>query len=77
MALVKATLQASLLADFKAISLGSDDAAAKVAEAIANGVDAYMKTATITVAPGILVSTAGSAVAQTGATTSTGTGTIS
>lgn len=33
--------------------------------------------ATVTVAPGIAVSTAGTAAAQTGATTATGTGTIS
>lgn len=75
--LVAATLQAQLEADFKAINLGSDDAAAKVAEAIANRVDAYIKTATVTVSPGIPVSTAGTAVAQTGATTGPGTATIS
>ena len=75
--LVKQTLQAALLADFKSINLGSDDAAAKVAEAIANRVDAYIKTATITVNPGIPVATAGSPAAQTGATTGPGTATIS
>ncbi len=74
--LVKQTLQAALLADFKSIKLGEDDAAAKVAEAIANRVDAYIKTATITVNPGIPVATAGSPAAQTGATTGPGTATI-
>lgn len=77
MALVAATLKAQLEADFKAINLGSDDAAAKVAAAIANRVDAYIKSATVTVSPGIPVSTAGTAVAQTGATTGPGTATIS
>ena len=47
--LVKTTLKTQLEADFKAIDLGNDDAAAKVAEAVANRVDAYIKTATITV----------------------------
>jgi hypothetical protein len=75
--LVSATLKAQLEADFKSINLGSDDAAAKVAEAVANRVDAYIKTATITVNPGIPVATAGSPAAQTGATTGPGTGTIS
>lgn len=76
MALVAATLKAQLEADFNAINLGSDNAAAKVAEAIANRVDAYIKTATITVNPGIPVATAGSPAAQTGATTGPGTATI-
>ena len=44
---------------------------------LAKIITSYIKSATVTVQPGILVSTAGSAVAQTGATTSTGTTTIS
>ena len=44
-----------------------------IAEVIIN----HIKGATITVASGIPVSTTGSATAQTGATTSTGTATIS
>lgn len=51
--------------------------AQNIANAIADGVDAWIKTATVTVQPGITVSTAGSATAQTGATTSQGIGTIS
>lgn len=77
MPLVKATLKAQLEADFKGIKLGEDDAAAKVAEAVANRVDAYIKSATITVAAGIPVATAGSPTAQTGTTTGPGTATIS
>ena len=76
MPLIAASLEAQLLADFKSINLGSDDAAAKVASAIASRVDAYIKTATITVSPGIPVATAGSPAAQTGATTGPGTATI-
>lgn len=43
---------------------------------IANAIIDEIKKATITVAAGIPVSTAGSPTAQTGATTSTGTATI-
>lgn len=69
MALNKALLNQQL----KAIDPTKDDIIDKMVDAI----DTYIKSATITVAPGILVSTAGSPTAQTGATTSTGTGTIS
>lgn len=51
--------------------------AQNIANAIADGVDAWIKTATVTVQSGIPVSTSGSATAQTGATTGQGTGTIS
>lgn len=51
--------------------------AQNIANAIADGVDAWIKTATVTVKSGIPVSTSGSATAQTGATTGQGTGTIS
>ena len=71
--LVKQTLQAALLADFKSIKLGEDDAAAKVAAAIATRVDAYIKTATITVnttVTGICATPAGP-----GTITGTGSGT--
>lgn len=44
---------------------------------MADAIDVYVKSATITVSAGIPVSTAGSATAQTGATTSTGTALIS
>ena len=40
-------------------------------------IDTYVKTGLVTVALGIPVATTGSAAAQTGATTATGTGTIS
>lgn len=51
--------------------------AQNIANAIADGVDAWIKTATVTVQSGIPVSTSGSATAQTGVTTGQGTGTIS
>jgi hypothetical protein len=46
------------------------------AQRLADAIDVYVKTGTVTVAPGIPVSTAGSPTAQTGATTAPGTGTI-
>jgi len=48
-----------------------------LAGAIADAMDAFVKTATVTVSAGIPVSTAGTAAAQTGATTAPGTGTLS
>ena len=51
--------------------------AQNIANAIADGVDAWIKTATVTVQAGIPVSTSGSPTAQTGSTTGQGTGTIS
>lgn len=51
--------------------------ASDLASAIANGVDAWIKTGMVTVQAGIPVSTTGSPVAQTGVTTGPGTGTIS
>lgn len=49
------------------------DFADSIANAVADGVDAWIKTATVTVQPGIPVSTSGGA----GATSGPGTGTIS
>ena len=47
-----------------------------LSSAIADEIDAWIKTATITVNAGISVATAGSPTAQTGATTGPGTATI-
>jgi len=49
------------------------DFADSIANAVADGVDAWIKTATVTVQPGIPVTTSTGA----GTTTGTGTGTIS
>jgi hypothetical protein len=77
MALVKATLKngiKALLTNMRTKEEISDD---EFADQLATLIDTYIKSATVTVAPGIAVSTAGSAAAQTGETTSLGTGTIS
>ena len=63
----------TLKAKLRAIDPSDGDIVDKMVDAI----DEYIKGATVTVAAGIPVSTAGSAAAQTGATTSVGTGTIS
>ena len=75
--LIKATLQAQLAAAFKQIDLGNEDASNKVAEIIADYIDAYIKTATITVnttVTGVCATPAGPGTI-TGA--GSGTGTIS
>lgn len=46
------------------------------AQRLATAIDTFVKSGSVTVAAGIGVSTAGTAAAQTGATTTTGTGTI-
>lgn len=77
MPLIAANLEAQLLSDFKGINLGQDDAAAKVAAAIATRVDAYIKTATITVNTTVTGVCATPAGPGTITGSGTGTGTIS
>jgi len=83
MALNKATLAAGLKAVFDGVSpeasgiTNPEQLRQKVANEMADVIDTYIKSATVTVASGISVSTAGTAAAQTGATTGTGNGTIS
>jgi hypothetical protein len=78
MALVPSDLQASLNAAFtKAKNDKTSQAQANLCQDLATAFDTYIKSATITVATGIPVATAGTAVAQTGATTAPGTGTLS
>ena len=50
--------------------------AQELSTAIADEMDAWIKTGMVTVQPGIPVATAGSPTAQTGTTTGPGTGTI-
>lgn len=83
MALDKTGLKNALKSIFDGVSpdaTGEIDPAIlreKVAEEMADAIDTFVKTASVTVAQGIPVSTTGSATAQTGQTTATGTGTIS
>lgn len=72
MPLIKDTLKAQLLAVFL-----KENTPDEAADQIATAIDSYIKTATITIVPGIPVATAGTAAAQTGETTGPGTGSIS
>lgn len=80
MALVKDTLKADILKAFdkqKNKTSDADAALNDLAALLADAVDKYIKSATVTVAAGIPVATAGSPTAQTGTTTAPATGTIS
>lgn len=77
MALNKAALQAGILQLMTDMRKKTEVADAEYAERLSTLIDDYVKTGMVTVALGIPVSTTGSATAQTGATTATGTGTIS
>ena len=87
MALATKVLQANLQRKIKAILDAPFDEksdpeqvkmkfAQELSTAIADEMDAWIKTGMVTVQPGIPVATAGSPTAQTGATTGPGTGTI-
>lgn len=76
MPLNKAALKAGIQSLAKNIA-DNEGSYADFADGLANLIDTFVKTGTVTVAAGIAVSTAGSAAAQTGATTAPGTGTIS
>ena len=87
MALATQVLQANLQRKIKAILDAPFDEksdpeqvkmkfAQELSTAIADEMDAWIKTGMVIVQPGIPVATAGSPTAQTGATTGPGTGTI-
>lgn len=77
MALVKEILKQDIKTGLEKIKADDGvDIPGKMAEVISEAVDKYIKTATVTVSAGIPVSTAGTAAAQTGATTGPGTGTL-
>lgn len=87
MALATQVLQANLQRKIKAILDAPFDEksdpeqvkmkfAQELSTAIADEMDAWIKTGMVTVQPGIPVATAGSPTAQTGTTTGPGTGTI-
>lgn len=78
MALNKTTLASAIETAIKNINAEDDDTRKLIAEAIANEViDHITANGVVTVASGIPVATTGTAAAQTGSTTSTGTGSIS
>lgn len=74
---LKAGIKAAFLTNLPAPTTPQTNAIDALAGAIADSIDAFVKSGTVevTVAAAIPVSTTGTAVAQTGVTTDTGTGT--
>lgn len=77
MALNKAALETGILQLLTDMESRTENAKPEFASRLATLFDTFVKSGTVTVQPGITVATTGSATAQSGATTSTGTGTIS
>ena len=78
MALNKTILAGLIETAIKQIDAEEDDTRKLISEAIADAVVDHITTSgNVTIASGIPVATTGTAAAQTGATTATGTGTIS
>lgn len=77
MALNKQALQKGIIRLQQDMQRKTDASMEEYAERLASLIDDFVKSGEVTVAAGISVSTAGTATAQTGATNSTGTGTIS
>lgn len=77
MPLVKTTLKADILNLLTGMRDKTEVSDNEFADKLASAIDAYIKTATITVPAGIAVATTGSPAAQTGATTAPATALIS
>lgn len=77
MALNKQALKEGIITLQRDMLTKTDASMEEYAERLASLIDAFVKSGEVTVGVGIPVSTAGTATAQTGATTSVGTGTIS
>ncbi|ATA83548.1 hypothetical protein [Capnocytophaga sputigena] len=77
MALNKQALKQGIIDLHQDMLTKTNDSIEEYAERLASLIDAFVRSGEVTVAAGISVSTVGTATAQTGATNSTGTGTIS
>lgn len=77
MALNKPALKNGIKQLLTEMETKNEDAKDDFATELSNLIDTFVKGATVTVAAGIPVATAGTATSQTGATTATGTATIS
>lgn len=77
MALNKQALKQGIIDLQRDMLTKTNDSIEEYAERLASLIDAFVKSGEVTVQAGISVSTAGTAAAQTGSTTSVGTGTIS
>ena len=76
MALNKQALKQGIIALQQDMLTKTEANPEEYAERLASLIDAFVRSGEVTVAPGIQVGTAGTATAQTGATTSAGKGTI-
>ena len=77
MALNKQALKQGIIALQQEMLTKTDNSIEEYAERLASLIYDFVRSGKVTVAAGISVSTVGTATAQTGATNSTGTGTIS
>ena len=76
MALNKQALQQGIITLQQDMLTKTDSSTEEYAERLASLIDAFVRSGEVTVAAGITVSTAGTAAAQSGATTNVGKGTI-
>ena len=76
MALNKQALQQGIITLQQDMLTQTNSSTEEYAERLASLIDAFVRSGEVKVASGITVSTAGTAAAQTGATTSVGNGTI-
>lgn len=76
MALNKQALKQGIIALQQDMQRKTDSSMEEYAERLASLIEAFVKSGEVTVQPGISVSTAGTATAQTGATTTAGKGII-
>ena len=76
MGLNKEQLKQGIIALQQDMLTKTNSSTEEYAERLASLIDAFVRSGEVTVNPGISVSTAGTAAAQTGTTTSTGMGTI-
>ena len=77
MALNKQALKQGIIALQQDMQRKTEASMEEYAERLASLIDSFVKSGEVTIAPGISVTTAGTAASQTGATTSVGKGTIS
>jgi len=76
MALVKSTLKASIFSLLSSMREKTEISDEEFAERLSTAIDDYIRSATVTVAAGITVTTSGGPSSQTGTTTGVGIGTI-
>ena len=77
MALNKEQLKQGIISLQRDMLTKTESSMEEYAECLVSLIEAFVKSGVVTVKAGISVSTAGTAAAQTGSTTSVGTGTIS